>query len=205
MTLLGERDLVVLGCVLRKNRRHILPWAVDLRQRQARSHGRTRLKPPEEVGGGIGIAQPAPEKPKKKKRKGGDDDDLDAPEPTGIQWKPLAFLVLMVLPGLAPVVIGVLDYVNANGYQIPGQALFSPNPYKPACRSFMRTTRQRSWDRWMTRSSNTQDVRRGSLPSSPKSTSKKRTLRSACRPRTTSRRLTVKAEKAKASSSRVPL
>ena len=94
------------------------------------------LKPPEEVGGGIGIAQPAPEKPKKKKRKGGDDDDLDAPEPTGIQWKPLAFLVLMVLPGLAPVVIGVLDYVNANGYQIPGQALFSPNPYKPCLQEF---------------------------------------------------------------------
>ena len=139
------------------------------------------LKPPEEVGGGIGIAQPAPEKPKKKKRKGGDDDDLDAPEPTGIQWKPLAFLVLMVLPGLAPVVIGVLDYVNANGYQIPGQALFSQirqTVLRVLC------DYARSWDRWMTRSSNTQDA--SSCPALQKVQAKSE-LRSACRPRTTSR------------------
>ena len=58
-------------------------------------------------GGGSSVRQVEEEKPRK--RRGGDDDDLDEPVKKGIQWKPLAFLVLMVLPGLAPVLISVAE------------------------------------------------------------------------------------------------
>ena len=58
-------------------------------------------------GGGSSVRQVEEEKPRK--RRGGDNDDLDEPVKKGIQWKPLAFLVLMVLPGLAPVLINVAD------------------------------------------------------------------------------------------------
>ena len=83
----------------------------------------------DEGGGGNAVRAEEPEKKKKKPRRG-DDDDLDAPEKKGIQWKPLAFLMLMILPGLAPVVVSVLDYANANGIQLPGSSIFSPNPYR---------------------------------------------------------------------------
>ena len=69
------------------------------------------LRPPgtEDSGGGGGGSVRQVEEEKPKKRRPIDDDDLDEPPKKGIQWKPLAFLVLMVLPGLAPVLLQVID------------------------------------------------------------------------------------------------
>ena len=60
-------------------------------------------------GGSSGPSVQRVEEEKPKRRRNVDDDDLDEPPKKGIQWKPLAFLVLMVLPGLAPVLINVFD------------------------------------------------------------------------------------------------
>ena len=57
---------------------------------------------------GSGNVRVAEEQPKKKRRDPDDDDD-DRKSKKGIQWKPLAFLVLMILPGLAPVLLDVMD------------------------------------------------------------------------------------------------
>jgi len=95
------------------------------------------LKPAEEGGGGGGGSVSYEEKPKaRRKKKVDDEDDLDAPPPKGIQWKPLAFLLLMTLPGIAPVMLGAIDYLNANGFKVPGQELFAPNPYRSCLLEF---------------------------------------------------------------------
>ena len=96
------------------------------------------LRPPDEGGGGGGggVAAAAAEKPKKPKKRRNDEDDLDTPEPKGVQWKPLAFLCLMILPGIAPVVVSVLDYANAHGFQMPGQSIFAPSPYRSCLAEF---------------------------------------------------------------------
>ena len=86
-------------------------------------------------GGGGGERVVQEEKPKRRPRKGDDDDDFGPPK-KGIQWKPLAFLILMVLPGLAPVVINVLDGASVMGFKMPGSSFFSPNPYRPCLQEF---------------------------------------------------------------------
>ena len=69
-----------------------------------------------------------------------DDDDELGPSKKGIQWKPLAFLVLMILPGLAPILLDVIDKLQANGVlkQIPGYYMIpgTGSPYRPCLQEF---------------------------------------------------------------------
>ena len=67
-----------------------------------------------------------------------EEDDLDSPKKKGIQWKPLAFLVLMTLPGLAPMLIELFDKLQYYGVTktLPGYNLFAPNPYRPCLQEF---------------------------------------------------------------------
>lgn len=94
------------------------------------------LNPAGGDGGGAYAEQQQPEKPRRKRRGDPDDDDLDAPVKTGIQWKPLFFLIMMTLPAAAPLVINVLDRLQTMGIPLPGQALFDPNPYRPCLKEF---------------------------------------------------------------------
>ena len=73
----------------------------------------------------------AEEKPRK--RKSDDDDDELGPPKKGIQWKPLAFLILMVLPGLAPILIQVSDALPRLGIKLPS---FASSPYRPCLQEF---------------------------------------------------------------------
>ena len=57
-------------------------------------------------GDGGGVRVEREDKPRRRPKD--DEDDLDVKK-TGIQWKPLAFLLLMILPGLAPVLLDVFD------------------------------------------------------------------------------------------------
>ena len=74
----------------------------------------------------------AEEKPRKRKPDDDDDDD-SGPSKKGIQWKPLAFLVLMVLPGLAPILIQVSDALPGLGVKLPS---FASSPYRPCLQEF---------------------------------------------------------------------
>ena len=92
------------------------------------------LNPAGEDGGGGGVRVEA-EKPKRRRNELEDDlDDGPRGKKKGIQWKPLAFLMLMVLPGLAPVLFDVIDKLQYYGFlrQVPGYHLLSPSPYR-AC------------------------------------------------------------------------
>ena len=91
---------------------------------------------PEGEGDGGGGMRMEEEKPKRRRKK--DDDDLDDEPKKGIQWKPLAFLVLMVLPGLAPVLLDVFDKLQAYGVlrQMPGYNLIAPSPYRACLQEF---------------------------------------------------------------------
>ena len=92
---------------------------------------------PEGEGGGEGSVRMA-EEPKPKRRPKDDDDDLDGPKKKGIQWKPLAFLLLMILPGLLPVLFDVIDKLQTAGLlkQLPGYHMLAPNPYRPCLQEF---------------------------------------------------------------------
>ena len=87
-------------------------------------------------GGGGAYAEQQQDKPRRKKKGGDPDDDLDAPPKKGIQWKPLAFLVMMTLPAGAPLIINLLDSMQGMGITLPGQAMFDPNPYRPCLQEF---------------------------------------------------------------------
>jgi hypothetical protein len=93
------------------------------------------LRPPEPEAPSIAAAPPPPEKSEKKKKKRpmGDDDELDEPPKKGIQWKPLAFLLLMTLPGLLPIILQVVDSLPRLGIQLPN---FTPNPYRVCLQEF---------------------------------------------------------------------
>ena len=99
--------------------------------------GPSWLKPEGEGGGDGGGVRMAEEKPRRKK-KDPDDDLDDDPKKKGIQWKPLAFLMLMVLPGLAPILIDLFDKLNYYGVtkSLPGYNLIAANPYRPCLQEF---------------------------------------------------------------------
>ena len=84
-------------------------------------------------GGGGGDNAPQQRVEEKPRRRKGDDEDDEPVVKKGIQWKPLAFLVLMVLPGLAPVVIQVLESLQAHGIKLPS---FASSPYRPCLQEF---------------------------------------------------------------------
>ena len=113
------------------------------------------LNPAGGDGGGAYAEQQQPEKPRRKRRGDPDDDDLDAPAKTGIQWKPLFFLIMMTLPAAAPLVINVLDRLQTMGIPLPGQALLTRTRTGPASRSFTPIGRPRSWETSTRRSTST--------------------------------------------------
>ena len=43
---------------------------------------------------------------------------------------------MMTLPGLAPLVIGLIDRLQTMGIPLPGQGIFSPNPSQPCLQAF---------------------------------------------------------------------
>jgi len=51
----------------------------------------------------------------------------------GIQWKPLAFLFLMILPGLLPVIIQLTDGLQRMGWKLPSM---SGSPYRLCLQEF---------------------------------------------------------------------
>ena len=99
--------------------------------------GPSWLNPEGEGGGDGGGVRVQEEKPRRKKRDPDDDDEL-GPAKKGIQWKPLAFLVLMILPGLAPILIDVFDKLQANGMMkhVPGYYMLAPSPYRSCLQDF---------------------------------------------------------------------
>ena len=82
------------------------------------------------------------EEDKPRRRDRDDSDDEDDPKSKkkkkGIQWKPLAFLVLMVLPGLAPVLFDLFDKLQYMGVlkALPGYHLIQPNSYRSCLQEF---------------------------------------------------------------------
>lgn len=87
-------------------------------------------------GGGGGGASYVEEEPKKRKKKRDIDDELDEPPKKGIQWKPLAFLIMMTLPAAAPMLLSLIDHLQVMGIPMPGQGIFAPNPYRPCLQDF---------------------------------------------------------------------
>lgn len=100
--------------------------------------GPSWLKPEGEGGDGGGGGGVRVEEEKPRRRKRDLDDDLDEAPKKGIQWKPLAFLILMILPGLAPVLFDVADKLQANGFlkHIPGYHMLAPSPYRACLKDF---------------------------------------------------------------------
>ena len=99
--------------------------------------GPSWLKPEGEDGGGGGSGAVRVEEDKPRKRKPRDEDE-DEPPKKGIQWKPLAFLMLMILPGLAPVLLDLVDKLQYYGVlkSLPGFHMIQPNPYRPCLQEF---------------------------------------------------------------------
>jgi len=100
--------------------------------------GPSWLKPEGEGGGDGGGGGMRVEREEKPRRRRDIDDELDEPPKKGIQWKPLAFLVLMVLPGLAPVLFDLADKLQAIGAlkMVPGYYMFAPSPYRSCLQEF---------------------------------------------------------------------
>ena len=99
--------------------------------------GPSWLNPAGEDGGGGGV-RVDDEKPKRRPRNEDDDDDEPRGKKKGIQWKPLAFLLLMILPGLAPVLFDLFDKLQYYGFlrQVPGYNLLSPSVYRPCLQEY---------------------------------------------------------------------
>jgi hypothetical protein len=98
--------------------------------------GPSWLKPEGEDGGGGGVRMEE-EQPKRRQRDEDEDHDPKGKK-KGIQWKPIAFLLLMILPGLAPVLFDLFDKLSTLGAlkTLPGYHLLTPNPYRPCLRDF---------------------------------------------------------------------
>jgi len=91
------------------------------------------LRPPEERDNGA----PAAPREEKRRRNRDDDDDEEyerSSKKKGIKMGPLIFLVMMVLPGLASIVVPLFDKLQYLGYiKMP---TFTQNPYRPCLQEF---------------------------------------------------------------------
>lgn len=99
--------------------------------RGAGAGGPDWLKPPEASAGAVRAEEPA-----RRNRHSDDDEPNEKPRKGGIQWKPLIFLIMMVVVPFVAAVLPMIDKVAAMGFTLPTMASFKANPYRPCLVSF---------------------------------------------------------------------